>query len=361
MVPDEIFELCQYVINDQDLAEEEETERVEALLRSTSFSLKGEALENAALDVLWRLRQSRSGSSGLSQTYTNTQMPKFRGGRNKYCWYQHSGPQHTVNASTKRGFGRNGICEMDCLPTTLQKPTDCVQLQSHSNTVAPTLENFEDTWDGIVDWLIDEDDGGANATSDTSSSTDPLRDSSSRPYESLQVIPPLSDYHSFIQLEGSIRFNDCDHRVDCSYNSLSTDQHDEESFPPKSKNSAMLSHPSPVLSSCGFGDESRWLECARDTLLDSIYTSWYHTTISRDADSKLCLLQQWLYQAWIREHDLSTAPAPAPNSPDGIASASPRTRRCTKTRRSALTAQEAKRRANDMRQRNDQHPAIWVC
>ncbi|KAK2784236.1 hypothetical protein FQN51_004103 [Onygenales sp. PD_10] len=57
MVPEEIYELCLPILQDEATEEEEKVEKLEDLLRDKA-SLLGSSLENAILDVLWRHRSS---------------------------------------------------------------------------------------------------------------------------------------------------------------------------------------------------------------------------------------------------------------------------------------------------------------
>lgn len=60
---DELFELCQPILQNADLDDEEQTEQLEELLRSKT-TLSGPFLENAVLDVLWRQRlESKPGAT----------------------------------------------------------------------------------------------------------------------------------------------------------------------------------------------------------------------------------------------------------------------------------------------------------
>lgn len=63
MVSEELFELCQPVLQNTALDDEEQTEQLEDLLRSNT-TLTGASLENAVLDILWRQRnQSKPNAS----------------------------------------------------------------------------------------------------------------------------------------------------------------------------------------------------------------------------------------------------------------------------------------------------------
>ncbi|ODH12823.1 hypothetical protein ACO22_07877 [Paracoccidioides brasiliensis] len=57
MVPEEIYELCLPILEDESTEEEAKVEKLEELLRQKP-SLLGSSLENAVLDVLWRHRTS---------------------------------------------------------------------------------------------------------------------------------------------------------------------------------------------------------------------------------------------------------------------------------------------------------------
>jgi hypothetical protein len=62
MLSDEIYELCEPVLMDESLDEEDKTEKIEELIRKES-SYTGKQLENAVLDALWR---HRTGTSSVS-------------------------------------------------------------------------------------------------------------------------------------------------------------------------------------------------------------------------------------------------------------------------------------------------------
>ncbi|EED17796.1 CCCH zinc finger and SMR domain protein [Talaromyces stipitatus ATCC 10500] len=67
MVSEELFELCQPILQNTDLDDEEQTEQLEDLLRSKT-TLTGASLENAVLDILWRQRnQSKPDTSPPSR------------------------------------------------------------------------------------------------------------------------------------------------------------------------------------------------------------------------------------------------------------------------------------------------------
>jgi len=57
MISDELYELCEPVLQDDSLEEEEKIEKIEQVLRK---SLDGKQLENAVLDCLWRHRTGTS-------------------------------------------------------------------------------------------------------------------------------------------------------------------------------------------------------------------------------------------------------------------------------------------------------------
>jgi hypothetical protein len=63
MVSDRIYELCQPVLDDEDLGDEEKTDKLEDVLSSAPASLKGKALEDAVLGALWRWKGEDDQSS----------------------------------------------------------------------------------------------------------------------------------------------------------------------------------------------------------------------------------------------------------------------------------------------------------
>ncbi|KAF8469519.1 hypothetical protein BDZ91DRAFT_720393 [Kalaharituber pfeilii] len=62
MIPDELFEECITILQNTSLLDEEQSEKVAALI-SEKTSLTGTALENATLDVLWRHKEKLTPSS----------------------------------------------------------------------------------------------------------------------------------------------------------------------------------------------------------------------------------------------------------------------------------------------------------
>lgn len=62
MVSDDAYEAALPVLQDDTLDEEEQTDRLEELLRKQT-GLTGKSLENIVLDCLWRFRDAGSSSS----------------------------------------------------------------------------------------------------------------------------------------------------------------------------------------------------------------------------------------------------------------------------------------------------------
>jgi hypothetical protein len=63
MITDDVYELCQPVLEDKDLEEEDKIEKLEELLRKET-TLDGSALENTILDALWRHRNASKPGAG---------------------------------------------------------------------------------------------------------------------------------------------------------------------------------------------------------------------------------------------------------------------------------------------------------
>ena len=64
MVSDELLEKCLPILQDLDIDEEEQVEKVEDFLRANT-TLSGPPLENAVLDILWRHRNRNQPDSSL--------------------------------------------------------------------------------------------------------------------------------------------------------------------------------------------------------------------------------------------------------------------------------------------------------
>ena len=62
MIDDETFERCRPLLEDENLDDEERTEKLEALLKP---ELSGAALENTVLDALWRHRNGKSAAESI--------------------------------------------------------------------------------------------------------------------------------------------------------------------------------------------------------------------------------------------------------------------------------------------------------
>ena len=63
MIADDIYELCQPILEDKDLEEEDKVEKLEELLRKET-ALNGSTLENTILDALWRHRNASKPDAG---------------------------------------------------------------------------------------------------------------------------------------------------------------------------------------------------------------------------------------------------------------------------------------------------------
>jgi hypothetical protein len=63
MITDDVYELCEPILQDKDLEEEDKIEKLEELLRQET-ALNGSTLENTILDALWRHRNASTPGAG---------------------------------------------------------------------------------------------------------------------------------------------------------------------------------------------------------------------------------------------------------------------------------------------------------
>ncbi|PWW78771.1 hypothetical protein C7212DRAFT_273090 [Tuber magnatum] len=71
MISDELFEECRLILQDTNLLEEDQTEKVSALIASKT-DLTGTPLDNETLDVLWRYREKISSTSSPPIRHAHT-------------------------------------------------------------------------------------------------------------------------------------------------------------------------------------------------------------------------------------------------------------------------------------------------
>ena len=188
MVSDRIYELCQPVLEDEGLGEEEKTDKLEDLLSSAPTSLKGKALEDAVLGALWRWK---------GQSEKRSTPPPMRGAnvirsRSPAPWLQRSGtpvsnsdsprPMHATIAAPP-GFGIHPPAlartkSSTASPFTSPKPSPRLPAATPSiphsprlsiyqfSDSSPTTENYGDYGSDTVDWLVNDETSSNTSFSD---------------------------------------------------------------------------------------------------------------------------------------------------------------------------------------------------
>ncbi|KAI6820325.1 hypothetical protein KC348_g10770 [Hortaea werneckii] len=234
MVAERILEICRPVLEDAELGDEEKTDKLEELLSSEPVSLKGKALEDAVLGVLWDHKAKEDKTSSP---------PPVRGAtvirsKSPAPWIQRAGTP-TSGASSPRpaattpsyppGLGPQRpefarTRSSAASPFSSPKPSPRLPVATpaipHSPRLSayqfsdssPTTENYGDYGSDTVDWLVNDDassttsfgDAGFNANSDFMS---PYTTEMS-PYDMLRSI--LQDNRTDDELEQILEANGYD-------------------------------------------------------------------------------------------------------------------------------------------------------
>ncbi|OQN97691.1 hypothetical protein B0A48_16011 [Cryoendolithus antarcticus] len=185
MVSERIYELCEPILEDAKLADEEKTDKLEELLSGPPSSLKGKALEDAVLGALWKYKSAGDKKSSP---------PPLRGAnvirsRSPAPWIQRSGTPMSGSSSPRLysatpaappGFGPRPTALERTMssqgsPFNSPKPSPRLPISTpaipHSPRLStyqfsdssPSNENYGDYGSDIVDGLVN-DDAGSNAS-----------------------------------------------------------------------------------------------------------------------------------------------------------------------------------------------------
>ena len=359
MVSDKIFEFCRDALKGQNLDEEEETERLEDLLRNKPLSLNGEVLENAALDILWRLKRSGSRLSSFAPfryvkaVHAIPYRSKFRVTCTSACRSDDPRPQHIANGPPEHNSKSAASRTMICPPATAPKPPyDPRPTPCHLDASSPTVENFEECWNDMVDWLTD-DDGSSNTTSDSLSVTSVLHTHSPKTCKLIQDASDLRDIRGVNQPDDVFGCCDQDQKIKLCLEKSSSNQNATTANLLRCSY-GLLPQTRPPLSGPGEPGRQSWpLTCAHEDWLLKTKTSRDRNIVPQDSvqqmqqtfhiTTRLSLLQQWLDQAWHQAHNASTKPqhpgsAPAPCLLDETSNVDSRDPRSAVRRRKPLTA-----------------------
>jgi DNA-nicking Smr family endonuclease len=178
MVSDRIYELCQPVLDDDDLGDEEKTDKLEEVLSSEPASLKGKALEDAVLGALWRWKGAKDKTTS-PQTMRGANLIRSR---SPAPWLQRSGTPSNAGSPRPRnatpgpppGLGPQPpalarTMSSTASPFTSPRPSPRLPVSTpaipHSPRLsvyqfsdsAPTTENYGDYGSDNVDWLVNDE------------------------------------------------------------------------------------------------------------------------------------------------------------------------------------------------------------
>jgi hypothetical protein len=186
MVSDTIYELCQPVLQDKELPDEEKTEKLEELLQKEA-SLTGKALEDAVLNVLWQHRNSSGPHAASSPPVRHTvirraspapwQIPRVSSPLVSSPGTGTSPATSHAFPSQRPSFVRKGSAAS---PFTSPRPSPRLALAQpipHSPNLStyepfgdasPVPDIYGDYGSDTVDWLVNDD--AASTTSSTGGS-----------------------------------------------------------------------------------------------------------------------------------------------------------------------------------------------
>jgi hypothetical protein len=181
-VSDEAYELCLPILNDEALEDEDKTEKMEELLREKT-ALKDKALENAILDAMWKFRNAKD-SAASPPPSRHTIIRKS----SPAPWQMARVP--TPSAPSPRfgapppGFGvappAFHRAKSSTAPSPFTSPRPSPRLASatvhipHSPSLnayefsgapSPSMDEYGDYGSDTVDWLVNDDGAGSDASS----------------------------------------------------------------------------------------------------------------------------------------------------------------------------------------------------
>ncbi|KAF2013224.1 hypothetical protein BU24DRAFT_232630 [Aaosphaeria arxii CBS 175.79] len=181
MVADEVYEACLPVLQDESLEEDEQTDKLEELLRNQT-GLTGKSLENIVLDCLWRFRDA--GNSSASPPPSRATIIRRA---SPAPWQANRAPT-PVNHSPRTihpppGFGIvppgfSRAKSSNASPFTSPRPSPRLAFSSphiphspslsayqFSERVSPAPDLYGDLGSDSVDWLVNDDSGSTESSS----------------------------------------------------------------------------------------------------------------------------------------------------------------------------------------------------
>ncbi|KAJ5544687.1 hypothetical protein N7461_006991 [Penicillium sp. DV-2018c] len=220
MVSDELLEQCLQILQDQELDEEEQVEKVEDFLRANT-SLTGSPLENTVLDILWRHRNRNrpDASPPVRHTVIRRSSPApWQMARSSTPLSPHStlgtSPGSTSWMQSSRGPFTRPPLSSTVSPFTSPRPSPRLALAQpipHS----PNLNAYEFSdqaqlsdfygdlgGDNNIDWLVADD---ANSTT---SSTGGLSTPGALSATAVEFVPDMSPHDILRTVLGDKRTND---------------------------------------------------------------------------------------------------------------------------------------------------------
>jgi len=171
MVSDTVYDVCQPVLQDETISEEDKADKLEELLKK-DFALTGKALEDAVLGVLWRYRGVREGNASPPPVRaTIIRRPSPAPWQLQRVPSSSSSPRSasaTVNPPpgfSMPSFKRTKSSTASPSPRPSPRLAYATPQIPHSPSLSayqfsepsPTQENYGDYGSDNVDWLVNDD------------------------------------------------------------------------------------------------------------------------------------------------------------------------------------------------------------
>ena len=174
MVSDRIFELCEPVLQDSTITDEDKTDKLEDLLKK-ELGLTGKALEDAVLGALWRQRGSDGGAIRTTVVRRSSPAP----------WQQVSRPTASPRSAsgTPSGLGPNAPLFKRAKSSTASpspRPSPRLNYATPQIPHSPSLSTYQfsdpsqasdsyvDMGSDGVDWLVNDDASSTTSWGDSS-------------------------------------------------------------------------------------------------------------------------------------------------------------------------------------------------
>ena len=232
MLSDDLYDACLPILQDKALDEDEKTEKIEDVVRS-STSLTGKELERTVLDTLWRFRNASSATSTYAASPPPSRHTVIR--RPSPAIWQATTrtptPQSSPGTLAPPGLHASSPAVLrtrssNASPFTSPRASPRLALSApyipHSPSLetyqfsdpSPTQEAYGDMGSDAVEWLV-SDDGGSNASSSypgdnslNGGAAEWLQPQAMDPYDMLRSILP--DALSNEEIEKALEVNGYD-------------------------------------------------------------------------------------------------------------------------------------------------------